>query len=104
MAKVTGIVNRSFRPNLGLYPDARNDMVPYHLVETMAAYRVYRIDNSGHVQGQPEIIECESDDDARLKAQCFVDGCGIEVWDKARKVASFPPNGRSPVNLPIDKQ
>ena len=56
----------------------------------MIAYRVYRIDESGHVQGVPDIIECEDDDDARIAAQRFLDGCGVEVWDGARKVAALP--------------
>jgi hypothetical protein len=58
---------------------------------SMVEYRVYRIDASGHVLGVPDVIECE-DDAARIKAQAYVDGCAIEVWDRARKVAAFPSN------------
>lgn len=72
----------------------------------MAGYRVYRVDESGHIQGMPDIIECDDDDAALVEAQRFVDGCGVELWDGARKVASFPPDkkGGPPLNLPMDKE
>ncbi|MFK4505932.1 hypothetical protein IQ17_01047 [Bradyrhizobium daqingense] len=61
----------------------------------MLGYRVYRVDRSGRIQGMPDIIQCEDDEAARIEAQRFVDSCGIELWDGARRVATFAPNKKS---------
>ncbi|MGY4358541.1 hypothetical protein ACVWZR_007667 [Bradyrhizobium sp. i1.3.1] len=60
-----------------------------------------RLDKSGHVHGVPDIIECENDEAEQIKARSLVNGCGVEVWDGTRKVASFPSDieGRPHVNL-----
>lgn len=54
----------------------------------MIAYRVYRVDQSGHIQTVPNIIDCEDDDAARIKAQRFVDGCG--TGQDGRTTREFP--------------
>jgi hypothetical protein len=59
----------------------------------MVAYRIYRVDEAGHIQGPPIVIECEDDDDALLKAQRYVDGLAVEIWDGARQVAVISSDG-----------
>jgi hypothetical protein len=52
----------------------------------MPAYRVYSIDQTGHVSRPPEIVECADDQEASQKAKQFVDGLDLEVWDGPRFV------------------
>jgi hypothetical protein len=61
----------------------------------MANYRLYRVDENGHVQGPPVIVTCENDDAATFagkasQAKQYVEGLAIEVWDGARRVAFLP--------------
>lgn len=57
----------------------------------MTEYRLYRVDEEGHIQGGPVIITCENDEAAIAQAKQYVDGVAIEVWDLARRVAVLPP-------------
>ena len=56
----------------------------------MHGYRVYVIGSDGHIRNRIECF-CESDDDAKQRAQQLVDGHAVELWDEARKVARFEP-------------
>jgi hypothetical protein len=57
---------------------------------TMTEYRLYRVDEEGHIQGAPVIVSCEDDEAAIAEAKQYVDGVAIEVWDRARRVAILP--------------
>ncbi|MCK1288952.1 hypothetical protein IVB41_34160 [Bradyrhizobium sp. 44] len=56
----------------------------------MAEYRLYRLDKEGHVLGPPEIITGDDDATAIAKAQQYVDGVAVELWDQARRVVFLP--------------
>jgi hypothetical protein len=54
-------------------------------------YRLYRVDEEGHIQGAPVIVSCDDDDAAVAQAKQYVDGVAIEIWDRSRRVAVIPP-------------
>jgi len=54
-------------------------------------YRAYIIGTDGRIRDRVEFF-CESDDDAKQRAQQLVDEHAVELWDEARKVARFEPD------------
>ena len=54
----------------------------------MQEYRVYVIGPDGHVQDRID-LECADDDAAIERAKQLVDGRDIELWQLARKIATF---------------
>jgi hypothetical protein len=56
----------------------------------MTAYRVYFVDDTGHVAGPPKIVECADDNEALQKAKQLIDGKDLEVWEGPRLIARFP--------------
>jgi hypothetical protein len=52
----------------------------------MADYRVYQLDESGHIHSPPETFECEGDEAAIQRAERMVDGHAIEIWQLDRLV------------------
>ena len=54
----------------------------------MPEYRVYIVDADGHFQSAVPLI-CPDDETAKEKAEQFVDGHDVELWQYARKVATF---------------
>jgi hypothetical protein len=56
----------------------------------MPLYRVYFVDNSGHIDRPPEVIDCENDQAAAEKARQFIDGFDIELWLENRMVLKLP--------------
>jgi hypothetical protein len=53
----------------------------------MPHYRIYFVQQSGRISGQPIIIECDGDKEVIEKARKMLDGRDIEIWDRARVVA-----------------
>ena len=39
------------------------------------------------------ILDAANDDEAIAQARHLVDGVGVEVWDRARRVVVLPPKG-----------
>ncbi|WP_152620966.1 hypothetical protein [Bradyrhizobium japonicum] len=56
----------------------------------MAIYRIYRMDQDGHVAGPADFVDCADDQKALVAALQYVDGMDIEVWDGARCVGKIP--------------
>ena len=56
----------------------------------MSDYRLYSIAKSTRVMGV-EIIMCDSDEEAILKATQLVAGHGIELWQGSRFVTAIQP-------------
>jgi len=56
----------------------------------MHGYRAYIVRPDGHIQDSV-IIYGETDEDAEQQARKLVDGYAVELWDQARKVATFEP-------------
>ena len=61
-------------------------------------YYAYIIDDNGHVQNRIEVL-CDNDDEAKRCAEQLVDGHAIELWQEARRVATFL---RIPVKATMD--
>lgn len=55
----------------------------------MPKYRIYRLDKNGRIADADEVIDCDTDKQAIEKAKRMVDGRGIEVWQRARRVVEF---------------
>jgi hypothetical protein len=53
-------------------------------------YRLFRLDKSGHVE-RAEIIQAADDHEAKAGALKLVDGQSMELWDRDRCVAVYPP-------------
>lgn len=56
----------------------------------MVEYRVYKLDGSGRIAFVPDIILCEDDDAAIIRARRDIDGHALEIWAGARRVALVP--------------
>ena len=58
----------------------------------MADYRVYHVDQGGHIVGPPDEFTCDDDDVAIQRAKRLIDGHDVELWQLARLVyRSIPP-------------
>jgi hypothetical protein len=57
----------------------------------MAWYRIYRIDDEGHIKGPAIPIESETDQQAIELASIFVADVAIEVWDGERLIGRLDP-------------
>lgn len=55
----------------------------------MPGYRLYHLDDHGHIKAAP--AEFAADDDAMAKAEALkhVDGQAAELWERGRRVAVF---------------
>ncbi len=54
------------------------------------AYRAYILDSDRRIRLAHELA-CETDEQAIAAAQAYVDGHAVELWDKSRRIAYFPP-------------
>jgi hypothetical protein len=57
----------------------------------MPDYRIYRIDDEGHVRGCPAVVTCETDEQAIEHASIYRNGMALEVWDGGRLVRRLEP-------------
>lgn len=57
-------------------------------------YRAYIISPGGGIL-LAHNLNCGTDEQAIRKAREYTDGHAVELWDRSRKIASFPPNRRS---------
>jgi hypothetical protein len=55
-------------------------------------YRVYTMDHEGHVLKPPEIVCCDTDEEAMVLAKQYLDGRPIEVWLGAKRVGRLEPH------------
>jgi hypothetical protein len=60
----------------------------------MDRYHIYFVGSDGLFSGA-QFLECADDQEAIQKAQQFVDGHDVELWDGKRFVARFAHKGRS---------
>ena len=67
-------------------PATSENCVPAHNSAAMPHYRLYPLDERGHVCDPPQIIEAKTDADAIAQAMQLVNGHDLEVWDMARRV------------------
>ena len=57
----------------------------------LKGYYAYVIGEDGHITNRVEVI-CDDDEEAKRCARQMVDGHAVELWQGARKVATFEPN------------
>jgi hypothetical protein len=53
-------------------------------------YYAYIIGADGHVKDRVAIL-VDTDEEAKLRAKQLVDGHAVELWQEARRVATFRP-------------
>jgi hypothetical protein len=53
-------------------------------------YYAYIIGDDGHVHNSIEVL-CGNDDEAKRYVEQLVDGHAIELWQEARRIATFQP-------------
>jgi hypothetical protein len=53
---------------------------------SMNEYRVYHMDEDGHIDGPADGIVCESDEVAIVRAKHLLDGHDVELWQCDRLV------------------
>ena len=51
-------------------------------------YRAFLLGRDGHVFGRVDFY-CETEEEAKQRAQLLVDGHDVELWQEARKIATF---------------
>jgi hypothetical protein len=56
----------------------------------MPFYRIYQLDEGGHISTPPEIVECADERDAISKAAQATNGKAVELWQGARFIVRFP--------------
>lgn len=54
------------------------------------AYRAFLLNQFGAV-ASAVILDVEDDEAAKAAAQSLVNRFGLELWERARRLASFPP-------------
>ena len=52
-------------------------------------YCVFRIGHDGTV-GKADILDADTDDEAKAMAAMLPNGHGIDLWERARYLASYP--------------
>lgn len=67
----------------------------------MAHYIAYLIGRDSHLMKAVDLI-CVDDEDAIKCAQPMVDGHGVELWQRDRRVAKFDGKSDKPEANPID--
>jgi hypothetical protein len=56
----------------------------------MPLYRIYQLDDGGHISTPPKIVECADDQDAISKTAQVANGKTVELWEAARFIVRFP--------------
>jgi hypothetical protein len=68
-------------------------------------YRIYSLDNRGHVAGAPALISCNTDLEAIDLAAQVESESDLEVWEGARRVSYLPGRRRAkPTVRPAEAQ
>jgi hypothetical protein len=63
------------------------------------AYRLFHIADDGHIK-KSDVLDALSDAHALLLAKSLINGCPVEVWDRARRVARLMPDQSATAALP----
>jgi hypothetical protein len=56
----------------------------------MPFYRIYQLDDGGHISAPPATVECADEQDAISKAAQVANGKAVELWEGARFIVRFP--------------
>ncbi len=80
----------------------------YHLPESnmyeeppasSPAYRLFHIADDGHIK-KSDVLDALTDAHALLLAKSLINGCAVELWDRARRVARLGPDLTATATLP----
>jgi hypothetical protein len=55
----------------------------------MQGFSAYIMGRDGHVQNRVDLY-AEDEEEAKQQAKQLVDGHDVELWQRARKIATFP--------------
>lgn len=58
----------------------------------MFSYRVYVLEEGNRIKNVPQILECQDDAEAILRAQELLADKPIEIWEGARIVKKIKPD------------
>ena len=58
-------------------------------------YYAYIVGHDGHIQNRVVIL-CDDDEEAKRRAKRLVNGHAVELWQEARRVATFEPTTSGP--------
>jgi hypothetical protein len=53
-------------------------------------YRIYELDDGGHISTPPAVVECANAQDAISQAAQAANGKAVELWEGARFIVRFP--------------
>jgi hypothetical protein len=67
--------------------------------KTMPDYRIYSLDEGGHIVHPPAIISCDNDGEAIDHAEALSAGQPLEVWENDRRVGRIEPIGPGSVAM-----
>ena len=67
----------------------------------MLDYRLYFLDEAGHIQGVVE-FDCANDADAIAHAKTYADGRAMELWLRDRWIRRFPGDQPAPRAAPLE--
>ena len=76
--------------SVGIHTDKVGGQAERRAMERTPAYRLYVLGRDGHVSRRID-LECASDQEAVLLVSEHHHVHGMELWDGARLVATFPP-------------
>jgi hypothetical protein len=67
--------------------------------KTMPDYRIYSLDEGGHIVHPPAVINCANDGEAIDYAEALSGGQLLEVWEKDRRVGRIEPIAPGPAAM-----
>ena len=56
--------------------------------KVMGEYRAYLLKEDGHITQRFDLV-CPDDEAAKVRAKQLVDGHDVELWECARRIATF---------------
>jgi hypothetical protein len=61
------------------------------VVSTMPEYRIYTLESGNRLVAPPDVIECDSDQEAIIEARILLDDLDVEVRQGSRVVVRLRP-------------
>jgi hypothetical protein len=60
----------------------------------MSDYRVYPIDEKGHIIGPATVFTCDDDQEVALQAKSLINGHDLDGWEGSRHVGQIRSEAR----------
>ena len=58
--------------------------------QTAGGHYAYILGLDGHIQGHIDLL-CDNDEEAKQQVEQLLDGPPIELWQQARRIATYEP-------------